>query len=227
MRRSAALAVGAGLLVIVVAAIAWWRPFLTNARDYPASIPQTVQLYTTPLVTLPAGSRVCFEPAVLDRRSAQARFRVTTFGGPGVALELSITGAGYRYATRVPGTYADNALLQAPVRLPAHDLATRICLGNAGARRVALYGVDDVTRAPLTVTRDGRRINPSVQFAFFEGRPVSLGRRMPTVLARMSRFRPGFMGPWLFWPLALLVVVGLPAGALWSLRCGVVNDRRP
>jgi hypothetical protein len=212
--------------VIVVAAIAWWRPFLAQKRDFPAAIPQTVPLYTTPLVGLPRDSSVCFALAVMDRRSAQARFRVTTFSGPGVPLELTIAGPGYRYATRVPGTYSDNELLFVPVRAPAHDLATRICIRNAGARRVALYGVDDVTRAPLTVTRDGRRIAPSVQFAFFEGRPVSLGRRMPTVLARMGAFRPGFMGPWLFWPLALLVIAGIPAGALWSIWYAIVSDLR-
>lgn len=225
MRRPATLAVAAGLLVILLAALAWWRPFLTKARDYPAAIPQTVPLYTTPTIPVRAGGRVCFEPAVMDRRSEQARFRVTTFGGPGVPLELSIVGRGYRSVTRVADAYTDNAQVTVDVPPPAHDLATTICLRNVGARRVALYGVDDVTRAPLTVTRDGRRIVPSVQFAFYERRPVSIARRLPTVVARMAAFRPGFMGPWLFWPLALALLVALPAGALWSIWQGVLSDR--
>jgi hypothetical protein len=217
MRRRGVFPVLAGLLVVAVAALAWWGPFLTQRRDYPAAIPQTVPLYRTALAELAPAQRVCFEPAVMDRRSARARFRVTTFARPGVPLALTITGPGYAFATSVAGTYADNGLLSVPVRAPAHDVAARICLRNAGSRRVALYGADDITRAPLTVTRDRRRIGPAVQFAFFEGRPVSLGRRMPTALARMDAFRPGFVGPWLFWPLALLCAIGLPAGALWAL----------
>lgn len=218
MPRHGSLAAGVGLAVLVLAALVWWRPFMTDARDFPAAIPQTVPLYSTPLVDLGPGQQACFEPAVMDRRSAQGRLRATTSGRPGVPLELTISGPGYRYARRIEGGYADNAILFAPVRAPAHDLSVRICLRNAGTARVALFGADDITRAPLTVTRDGRPIRPAVQFAFFEGRPVSLGRRMPTVMARMDTFRPGFLGPWLFWPLALACLLGLPAGALWLLR---------
>ena len=222
MRRPALLAAAAGLLVVAIGALAWWAPFVRAPRDYPATIPQTVPLFTTPLVALRHGQQVCFSPAVMDRRSEQPRFRAATPSSPtGGALALTIAGPGYRYAARVPGGYANNSLLTVPVRPPPRDIATRICLRNEGRPTIALFGVDDRTRAPLTVTRDGRRIGPAVQFAFFEARPTSIARRLPTTLDRMQAFRPGLLGPWLFWPLLLLCLGGLPLGAVWAVSSAV------
>jgi hypothetical protein len=225
MRRSALLAVLVGLAVVAIGALSWWRPFLTTERGgFPASIPQPSPLYTIPFVELRRGQQVCFEPAVMDTHSELAVFRVSTFKHPGSPIALTITGPGYRFATRTRDGYPDNETLQVPVRAPKRDLAVRICLRNAGTRKMALFGDNDQTKAPLTVTLAGKEIGVAVQFGFFERRPVSIVARLPTIFQRMQTFRPGFLGPWLFWPLALLCVVGLPLGALWALWRAIVEE---
>jgi hypothetical protein len=69
----------------------------------------------------------------------------------------------------------------------------------------------------MHVTSGGEVLGTAVQFWFYEPRPVSIAARLPLSLDRMQVFRPGFLGPWLFWPLALAFVVGVPAGAFWAL----------
>jgi hypothetical protein len=224
MRRPALLAVLAGLIVLIIAALSWWRPFLTTARSYPAAIPQASPLYTIPFVDLKAGEQVCFDPAVMDTHSEVAVFRVNTFERPGSPIALTIAGSGYRFTARTPGGYPDSEVLHVPVRPPPHDLAVRICLRNEGARTIALFGDNDQTRAPFEVTAAGKDSGISVQFAFYEREPVSIADRLSTTFDRMQVFRPGFLGPWLFWPLALVCVVLLPLGALWALWRSVVDE---
>jgi hypothetical protein len=224
MRRTALLAVVAGVAVIVVAAIAWWKPFMTTARGYPASIPQPSPLYTIPFVDLKAGNQVCFDPAVIDTHSEVAVFRVNTFKRAGGPIALTIDGPGYHFAARAPGGYPDNEILHMPVQPPPHDLAVRICLKNEGTRKIALFGDNDQTRAPFKVTVDGEDSGTAVQFAFYERKPVSILDRLPTSFSRMQVFRPGFLGPWLFWPLAIICLLGLPAGALWALYSSVADE---
>jgi hypothetical protein len=124
----------------------------------------------------------------------------------------------------VAGGYADNALLDVPVREPGRDLVVRACLANEGTRRVFAYASNDQTRAPLTSTIHGVEVAPVMDLAFFESKRVSIAERLPTIFARMQRFRPGFMGPWLFWPLAVLCVVGLPLAALWTVGRGFADE---
>jgi hypothetical protein len=224
MRRSALLAVVAGLVVVLVGTLAWWRPFVTTGRAYPASIPQPAPLFSIGFDDLAPGQRVCMRPAVIDSHSERAVFRANTFGKPGSAIHMTIAGDGYRVEAGVPGGYADNQALAVPVRPPRHDVAVSICFRNAGRRKIALFGANDRTQAPLTVTRDGKGGTAPVQLAFYERKPVSILERLPTTLSRIQVFRPGIIGLWLLWPLALVCVLGVPLGALWALWHSVVDE---
>ena len=217
MRRAGLIAALAGLAAVVAGAVVWWSPWLTRERDYPASIPQPSPLYSTPVIQLRHGQQTCFGPAVMDTRSEQARFRVGTFFRSGQPLTMSISGPGYRVVRHVPGTYADNDLLSVTVPAPRADFAARVCLRNDGRRRVAIYAADDRTKAPYETRVDGRIVTANPQFAFFERRPASIEDRLPTIVRRMEVFRPGFMGPWLFWPLFVLMAAGVPLLALGAL----------
>jgi hypothetical protein len=224
MRRTAMLAAIAGLVVVVVGALAWWRPFVTTDRAYPASIPQPSPLFSIGFDGLTSDQRVCMRPVVVDRRSEVAVFRANTFGKPGSAVDLTIAAPDYRFAARIPGGYADNAALSVPVRPPAHDVAATVCFRNAGTRRIALFGANDRTQAPLTVTRDGKGDSAPVQLAFYERDPASILDRLSLSLSRLQVFRPGFLGPWLFWPLLLVCVAGVVLGPLWALWRVVADE---
>jgi hypothetical protein len=224
MRRAASLAVLGGAVVLAVGALVYWWPFLTGERTFVASIPQPAPVFSRPEVPLRAGDQLCFSPAVMDTHSQRAAFVVDTGKATPQPVRLTINGLGYRFAARVIGGAPGGATVVVPVRAPNRDLAIRACIENAGRGTVLLWGADDRTRTPLTVTRAGQRIGPGVQFAFYESRPSSIARHLPIALQRMSTFRPGFLGPWLFWPLALICALGIPVGALWALWRAIRDD---
>jgi hypothetical protein len=224
MGRSALFAVLAGTAVVLLGALAWWRPFLTEKGTFVASIPQPAPLFSAPPIPLKGGEKICFEPAVIDTHSRRAVFPVATDGRPGAPLRLTMNGPGYRFAARVAGGYPDHSAIDVPVPAPPRDLALRVCIENPGRQAVSLAGADDRTRTPLTVTGAGSKLNANVQFAFYESEPTSLASHLPIASKRMAEFRPGVIGPWLLWPLALLVIVGAPAGALWALWHSVRHE---
>jgi hypothetical protein len=224
MRRQALFAVIAGAAVVLFGALAWWRPFLTEDRGFPAAHPQPAPLFSLPMLPLAAGQQTCFAPAVIDTRSQRAAFNVDTGGRPGEPLRLTMSGPGYRFATPVKGGYPDHSLLLVPVPAPRRDLALRICIENTGRRTVSLWGADDRTRTPMRTTRSGESLNANPVFVFYEAEPGSLLGHLGIAFRRMAEFRPGMLGPWLFWPLALVCVVGLVAGALWALWRSVADE---
>jgi hypothetical protein len=224
MRRSAQLAVVAGVVVVLVGALAWWRPFLTEDRSFPASIPQPPPLFNLPLIALKPGESTCMQPVVVDTHSERAGFVVETNGRPGQPLRVTLTGPGYRSEGTAPGGYPDHGTALAPVRPPARDVAVRACVENAGRRTISLWGSNDRTRTPLTATGAATKVNANPVLTFFEAKPSSLAGHLPIAFRRMAEFRPGFVGPWLIWPLAAICVVGLVAGSLWALWRSIRDD---
>jgi hypothetical protein len=220
MRSRAALALLAGLVVLGAGAAHWWVPWLTRDRDFAASVPQPPPLFNLPFIGLDARERACFPDAVMDSHSETARFRVHLGRRPAQPLTLTLGGPGYRTVRRIPATYANDATIGVPVRPPARDVAVRVCLSNDGRRRIALFGSDDQTKAPYSTRVGGRLVKANPQFAFYERRRVSIADRTGVVMARVRIFRPSIVGPWLVWPLVMLVAIGAPAGVLWALYAG-------
>ena len=215
----------AGVLVLLVAAIVRFEPFLNRERDYAASIPQPSPLFSVALVNLGGGQEACFPDAVMDTRSEQARFRVGTFGQAGAPLRLSIIAPGYRITRAIPGTYADSEPLAIDVAPPPRATAVELCLANAGRRRVAIYASDDRTTAPYVTRVDGRPSPADPQWAFYERRPVSIAERLPVTADRLEAFRPWWVEPWLLWPLGVVVVLGVPLGALVAVARGGSDEQ--
>jgi hypothetical protein len=224
MRRQATFAVLAAAAVVLLGALAWWRPFLTEDRNFVAAIPQPAPLFSLPMIALPPGRQACFEPAVMDTSSRRAGFNVDTGGPPGQPLRLAMNGPGYRFGTVINGGYPDHSSIILPVPAPRRDVALRVCIENAGSRGVSLWGADDRTRTPMTTTRAGEPVAANPLFAFYEAEPGSLLGHFGVSFRRMAEFRPGVLGPWLFWPLALLCIPGLVAGALWALWRSIADE---
>jgi len=221
MRRAA---VGATVVVILAGVLIGLLPALTRDRDYPAEIPSPPALRETAFVGVPPGSRACWRYAVAEHHAGQARFKVGTRGRPGQPLVLGMTGDGYRARAAIPGGYKDNAELRVAIPRPPHDAEVLTCVRNAGRRLVNLYASRDRTRSRSRATVDGRPSGASVWFALFEPRPASLLDRLGATMSRMSAFRAGIVGPWLLWPLALLFVLGVPAGTVWAYARALRDD---
>lgn len=218
MRR---LALALGLVALVAAGLAWGVPYLSDERDYVAVTPQPDPLFEVALIPLRGGQVACMDDAVLDTRSEEARFRVGTFYGPPVPLDLTIAGGAYTERLEVPATYRDSEVIRVPIEPPARDTAVSICIRNRGDRRVALYAAADRTNSRSQVRVDGQAVVPDFGIVFYERKPVSIIERLPTSLQRATTFR-GPLTEDLLWVLIVLFVIGTPLGVLlalyWSLR---------
>jgi hypothetical protein len=225
MRRWAWLGALAGALVLVVAAVAIGRPYLTKQRDYPASIPQPPSVVAIQLAPMNAGQTICLHDVVMDTHSQRALFQVETYGKPTVPLRFTLTGDGYRAATSVPASaYKDEGILNLPVAAPSHDVFVQACVKNVGRRRAALFATTAAEPGPVSATLDGTPMSPNPWLAFYEAKRTSIAHRLPTIVARMDTFRPPFIGPWLLWPLAALFVLGVPAAVVLAYARALDED---
>jgi hypothetical protein len=219
--------VAAGVLALLAGALVWWLPYLTRDRDYAATVAQPLPISGPAFVELRGGQRACFGPVTMTSDSAQARFAVGTFFRPaGPPMELTVSGPGYSARRSIPAGFADNAPQRIDLPRPPRDISVQVCISNGGRRKVALQAASDRTKAPFVTRVDGRRQPANPAFAFYEGRPVSMLDKLPRVFERISLFRPGFIGPWLLWPLTVVVLLGVPLLALWALRRAVDEDER-
>ena len=203
----ACLLVGGGL---------WVVPWLTRSRELPAGVPSPAALFSVELVRLGPAQTACSPNVALDPRGSRARLQVRTFGRPGAPLRLTLQGVGYRSASTIPGGYGDGSTVVASLRAPDRATLVRSCVENLGTRRVALMASADRTRSRSVTSVEGRSTGKSAWLSFYEARRHSLLARASATIERIATFRPGIVGPWLLWPLAALVLVGIPAGTVWA-----------
>jgi hypothetical protein len=225
MRRWALFGALAGALVLLVAAVAIGRPYLTKKRDYPASVPQPPSVVAIELVRMKPGQSVCLHDAVMDTHSERALFQVETYGKPTVPLRFALTGEDYRASVDVPASsYKDEGILDLPVPAPRRDTFVQACVTNAGRRAAALFATTAAEPGPVSATLDGEPVGPNPWLAFYEARPTSIADRLPIIVRRMGVFRPPFIGGWLLWPLAVLFVLGVPAAVLVAYARALDDD---
>ena len=217
------LALVVGLVALAAAAVAWGVPYLTGDRDYVAVTPQPDPLYEVALVPLRSGQVACMDDAVVDPRSEQARFRVGTFEGPPVPLELTLAGGAYTEHVDVPAEYRDSEVIRVPVDPPREETAVSVCIRNAGDRRVALYASADRTNSRSQVRVDGRPVVPDFGIVFYEREPASILDRLPTSVERATVFR-GPLSEDLLWVVLLLFAIGTPLGVMVALALSLRGD---
>jgi hypothetical protein len=96
-----------------------------------------------------------------------------------------------------------------------------VCVTNAGARTVTLYGSGALANRNSDATLDGKPAQYDVAMVFRTDARSRAGQ-LGHVFARASLFRPGFVGTWTYWVLAALVVFAVPA-LLWR-SLGVADE---
>jgi hypothetical protein len=223
-RLLTAVLVGAGLVVLVTLTVlgaAW----LGKDREFLASVPQPPPLERTVTVPVAPGDSACLADATVLPSSEVAQVRIGTRGEPAVPLTLSVTGpAGYRSTTRVAPTWENNALVDMRLRPPARPVHGRVCLRNDGRRVVDLYAADDRAETISRTFVAGRRVPANFVLRFAEADRTTIGDRLGGILDELSVFRPGFVGPWLLWPLTILVVLSVPLGIVGALWLALRED---
>jgi hypothetical protein len=199
-------------LVLALAGAAIFLRFLTRDRDVIASTPSPRPVFTVTYVPLDPGRRLCIGDVTIPHDARRLRFAVRTYGRPGPALHVALAGR----TVAVSAGYPDGAQIDVPMTPPERTQLGSVCLRSEG--RVALVGsTEERTQSRPQSRLDGRPVAADSYLAFGQGRSASALRETPQIIGRMSAFKPGIAGPWLLWPLLVLVVAGMPAGIVWAL----------
>jgi hypothetical protein len=209
-----------GLAALVVAALVWAMPFLTNDREYAAVTPQPDPLFAQSDIALVGGESVCTDGAVLDQYSQVAHMRPSTPGAAAMPLELTL---GSGASARIPATYSDHELVRVPVQAPTEATATMMCVRNLGPATVQLASSNDRTNARRPTVVGGEPVPENFVIVFSERDPRSIGERLPLSLERASAFRP-VISPALLWPLLALFAIGVPLSVLGAYAWAVSHQ---
>ena len=181
-------------------------------------------------VDLKPGQTACQTTVLLSKGSAGARVFVGTFGRLGPRLLVTVakpSGEILRRGTLSPG-YADARWQVVPFSpIETSSRGDTLCISSAGGR-IALAGVRDPNvdnRSLLLVSGKQQPADLSLQLVR-SGRQSLLGL-VPTIFHRAALFRPGWVGPWTYYLLfvLLLLTVGAAVAALIALGQGKISLR--
>jgi hypothetical protein len=196
--------------------------FVLVKRELIASTPSPRPLFEVTDLKLPPQQQLCIRDVTIPHDAKRLRVQVRTFGRPGPALDVALRAPGYGERLTVPAGYPDLQVTSAPMTPPRTDSLGEVCLRHGGANEIALAAsAEDRTRSRPEGVLDGRPERADAYLAFYEAGRSSALSRMGPIVSHMGAFRPGIVGPWLLWPLLVLVVVGVPGGVLWAIHRAV------
>ena len=212
------------LVATVVLTVAW----ATKERRFVASAPQPPPLYETEFVTIHGGDSACMEEATSTPRGNLVQIRVSTNGRPPEPLSIRVTDMGsYTTTGEFPRRYRDNDVLSARIKPPPRPLHTRVCIKNEGNAPVDIFAAGDESPTLDAAIFDprGRDIDYIPVIRFLESDRTTIAANATDIADEITVFRPPWVVTWLLWPLAVLLVVGLPLGIGVSLWRGSAGDR--
>jgi hypothetical protein len=184
-----------------------------------------------PVVPIPVGSVACQTPFGPTESFDSIHFNVGAFGKPGPGLAVSVvdegSGAELGWAHVRPGWVDNGSAKDLDVGRIAPGSEIGICIRNEGPVRAYVYGDyyhGAFGKGPLGVTPtnstnaaevDGMPLEGDMALQLRTDKPRSVLSRAPALFDHLGTFKPPFVGPWTFWLLAVLVLVGAPL-ALWA-----------
>jgi hypothetical protein len=217
-------AIAGAVVVFVLGALFVVRPFVSAQRQMPSEIVSPASLFTTASVPLDPGHPVCFGNAVAERHSELVSFRVSAPNGPAPQLTVTVKGPGYDAKAVIPAGLTDGQNAQAPIPAPPYDVPVRVCIRNDGKTPTALFAAADRTHSRSLAQIDGKTVQASVWFGFYEPRWRAISERVPLTIDRMTVFRPGYVTSWVLWIIAILFLAGVPIAAVWALVRALRED---
>jgi hypothetical protein len=216
-RTVAALGAGLGLLI---ACIAWFIPYLTREREDVSGVPVPPPYFAEERVGLNRGSEACLAEVAFNTDAEIVELTALASGRPSPRLSVVAEGPGYRQTAIIEGGYTPPSVLRARISPPQRSVIGTLCIANRGRRRVALLGTTDVRTviARATMRIDGVDVVPNISVRFLSTDSGSVLERAGEMVDRAAAFKPGLFGaPVFLWLVLLLVVVGVPAAAVYSM----------
>jgi hypothetical protein len=219
MRRAFLVVVAAGLAGLAVHALV-----TSHGRAFTLGVTSA-----GPVAELQPGDGAC--QGVIDvPRNAEfdtVRLQLGTYRRPGPPVRVVVRSDGGRRlaAGAVPGGYADIAdhgFHDVRMQTVGDEQRVLVCVENAGARRVAVYGNADVaSRATTATAPDGTPLDVDLNLEFRRSGGGSIASQVPAMLERASLFRPPGVSPWLYAVWLVLLVAAAP----WALARAIGRAR--
>jgi hypothetical protein len=219
LSRPAIAGVGAGL-VLLIACVAWFVPYLTRDREDVSGVPVPPPFFAQEKVELKPGSEACLSDVAFDTDAEIVEVTALAGTRTGPRLRVAAAGRGYKETAMIEGGYSPPAVLRARIDPPKHSVLGTLCIGNRGKRRVALLATTDVRTvvARSTTRLDGVEVVPDVTVRLLSTDVGSVMERAGEMVNRAAAFKPGVLGgPVFLWLVLLLAVVGVAAAAFYSM----------
>lgn len=156
------------------------------------------------------GATVCQVPIDVPEDFSRVRLYTRRGGGAGKPLVVSVLSMPSGRLLGQGRVHGGSADATASVGNVDAEQKIGVCARNAGTRPVSLYG-NTLAGAPLSGAIIGKgQLTTDLSVVFLHDGSRSMLAQLPQVFERASVFRPGFVGPWLFWVLAAAVLFGVP-----------------
>jgi hypothetical protein len=234
-RRTATIALAVALLLgvggVLVAAA-------SKSTDQVVSV-GVLPVY--PVAPIVEGATTCQRPIGVTESFDHVRFNVGTFGRNGPPLSVRVvderSGDELGRGRVQPGWVDDGTAQNVDVGTVDGGHRVAVCVRNEGPVRAYVYGNYYNGRfgtGPLGVTPsntanfatvDGEAITGDLSLALLRSSPRSLLARVPAIFEHASAFAPAILGPWTFWLLAALILVGAPVSLWMALARAAAVER--
>ena len=166
-----------------------------------------------PAAELSPRATVCQTPITVPQEFSRVSLRAGNPGGLGQPLAISVHTADARRELgrgRLLGGYPDATEQGTTVGEVDEGQKISVCVRNIGTQKVTLYGNAAGAALPSAALVKGRPLETDITLVFLNRERHSMLSLLPEVFERASLFRPGWVGPWLFWVLSVAALLGVP-----------------
>ncbi len=211
--RTAAIA-AVPLIALIAAYCLWPREYFTGTNSV------EVLTYIAPAK---AGQRLCIPGLRIAGSSKQLRLQVISASTTRPAMRLTLRGTGTGSASTSASSYlapmavGANRVSDADFAVPERFQRRFVTACVTAAGEVNWGGTPLPAPPPGGPTMNGAPLAGQIAVWYLPaaGAKSSYLARASSILDRAALFRPGFVGPWLYW---LMLLVVLPAVALAAVR---------
>jgi hypothetical protein len=235
MRRPVVLTMA---VVVTVGVLALALHGATAKRPFAQTLGVSV---ATSVAPLRPGDEACQGPIALASTTSAITFNPgTPKAEPGPRIDVSVRAAGTRrvLATATVPQGFDPRIPQTVHTAPVpKDTFVDVCFRNASRRGTALLFGDQYTGVygsgiagvNPTITTSSAKLNGNdlagdIAVVFPYAHPRSETSLLPAMFERASLWRPSWVGPWVYWTLLALLVIGAPVLLTRALLSAVRAD---
>jgi hypothetical protein len=215
--------------LILLGALAWFRPHLISKPLPVAGVPAPAALSAVSQFAVPIKGRACMNAVTVSTKSETAAFQFQTarpVSSLSPTVELVLLAPGYQVAASLAGVRPEIPV-RLPISPPKHTVIATACFVNRSHTTVLFDGATEartISRSETLV--DGRPVVGDIALTFYERRRLSPLERLGTIFEHASNLTDGLLPAWLIWVVAALVCFGVPCAVILAFYLAIREDER-